>query len=36
MLLTFGHGAASEEQMTGLLRNAGVSLLLDAGQEPLV
>ena len=34
MLLTFGHGAASEEQMTRLLRDAGVSLLIDVRTAP--
>jgi uncharacterized protein (DUF488 family) len=34
MLLTFGHGTASEEQMTGLLRDAGVSLLIDVRTAP--
>ena len=34
MLLTFGHGAASAEQMTSLLRGAGVSVLIDVRSAP--
>jgi uncharacterized protein (DUF488 family) len=34
MLLTFGHGTASAEQMTGLLRGAGVSVLIDVRIAP--
>ena len=34
MLLTFGHGAASAEQMTGLLRGVGVSVLIDVRTAP--
>jgi uncharacterized protein (DUF488 family) len=34
MLLTFGHGTASAEQMTGLLRGAGVSALTDVRIAP--
>jgi Protein of unknown function, DUF488 len=34
MLLTFGHGTASAEQMTGLARGAGVSVLIDVRIAP--
>jgi uncharacterized protein (DUF488 family) len=34
MLLTFGHGTASPEQMISLLRGAGVSLLIDVRTAP--
>ena len=34
MLLTFGHGTASAEQMISLLRNAGVSVLVDVRTVP--
>jgi uncharacterized protein (DUF488 family) len=34
MLLTFGHGAASAEQMTGLLRGADVSMIIDVRTAP--
>ena len=34
MLLTFGHGAASAEQMTGLLRGAAVSMIIDVRTAP--
>jgi uncharacterized protein (DUF488 family) len=34
MLLTFGHGTASAEQMTGLLRGAAVSALTDVRIAP--
>jgi uncharacterized protein (DUF488 family) len=34
ILLTFGHGTASAEQMTGLLRDAGVSALVDVRTAP--
>jgi hypothetical protein len=34
MLLTFGHGTASAEQMTGLLRGAGVAGLIDVRTAP--
>ena len=34
MLLTFGHGAASAEQMIGLLQGAGISLLVDVRTAP--
>ena len=34
MLLTFGHGAASAEQIIGLLRDAGVSALVDVRTIP--
>ena len=34
MLLTFGHGAASAEQMVSLLRGAGVSVLIDVRTVP--
>src|SRR6201995_437160 len=34
MLLTFGHGAASSEQIIGLLRAAGVSALVDVRTAP--
>ena len=34
MLLTFGHGTASAEQMTGLLRGAGVAGLIDIRTAP--
>jgi Protein of unknown function, DUF488 len=34
MLLTFGHGTASAEQMTELLRGAGVSALVDVRTAP--
>jgi len=34
MLLTFGHGTASAEQMTDLLRGAGVSALVDVRTAP--
>ena len=34
MLLTFGHGAASAEQMVSLLRGAGVSVLIDVRTIP--
>ena len=34
MLLTFGHGAASAEQIIGLLRDADVSVLVDVRTIP--
>src|ERR1700744_5272451 len=34
MLLTFGHGAASSEQIIGLLRAAGVSAVVDVRTAP--
>ena len=34
MLLTFGHGTASAERMTELLRGAGVSVLVDVRMAP--
>ncbi len=34
MLLTFGHGTASAEQMVGLLRGAGVSVVVDVRTAP--
>jgi uncharacterized protein (DUF488 family) len=34
VLLTFGHGAASAEQMISLLRGAGVSVLIDVRTAP--
>ena len=34
MLLTFGHGSASAEQMIGLLRSAGISMLVDVRTAP--
>ncbi len=34
MLLTFGHGAASAEQMVSLLRGAGVAVLVDVRTAP--
>jgi uncharacterized protein (DUF488 family) len=34
MLLTFGHGTASAEEMTGLLRGAGVTALVDVRTAP--
>jgi len=34
MLLTFGHGTASAEQMTGLLRGADVAMLIDVRTAP--
>ena len=34
MLLTFGHGTSSAEQMTELLRGAGVSALVDVRTAP--
>jgi uncharacterized protein (DUF488 family) len=34
MLLTFGHGTATAEQMTGLLRGAGVAALVDVRTAP--
>ena len=34
MLLTFGHGAASSEQIIGLLRDAGVSAVVDVRTAP--
>jgi uncharacterized protein (DUF488 family) len=34
MLLTFGHGTASAEEMVGLLRGAGVSVLVDVRTAP--
>ncbi len=34
MLLTFGHGTASAEQMTALLRGAGVAALVDVRTAP--
>jgi uncharacterized protein (DUF488 family) len=34
MLLTFGHGNASAEQMISLLREAGVSVLIDVRTAP--
>ena len=34
MLLTFGHGTASPERMISLLRDAGVSLLIDVRTAP--
>ncbi|MFY9928295.1 MAG: DUF488 domain-containing protein [Streptosporangiaceae bacterium] len=34
MLLTFGHGTATAGQMTGLLRDAGVAVLVDVRIAP--
>jgi uncharacterized protein (DUF488 family) len=34
MLLTFGHGTATAEQMTELLRGAGVAVLIDVRTAP--
>jgi uncharacterized protein (DUF488 family) len=34
MLVTFGHGTASAEQMAGLLRGAGVASLVDVRTAP--
>jgi uncharacterized protein (DUF488 family) len=34
MLLTFGHGTASAERMTELLRGAGVTVLVDVRTAP--
>jgi uncharacterized protein (DUF488 family) len=34
MLLTFGHGTATQEAMTELLRNAGVAVLVDIRTAP--
>ena len=34
MLLTFGHGTASAEQMTALLQGAGVAALIDVRTAP--
>jgi uncharacterized protein (DUF488 family) len=34
MLLTFGHGTASAEQMASLLQGAGVSVLIDVRTAP--
>jgi hypothetical protein len=34
MLLTFRHGTAPAEQMTGLLRDAGVARLIDVSAAP--
>jgi uncharacterized protein (DUF488 family) len=34
MLLTFGHGAASADQMVSLLRGAGVSMVIDVRTVP--
>jgi len=34
MLLTFGHGTASAEQMISLLRGAGISMLVDVRTAP--
>ena len=34
MLLTFGHGTATAAQMTGLLRDAGVAVLVDVRTAP--
>jgi uncharacterized protein (DUF488 family) len=34
MLLTFGHGTASPEQMVSLLKDAGVSVLIDVRTVP--
>jgi uncharacterized protein (DUF488 family) len=34
MLLTFGHGSASAEQMISLLRSAGISMLVDVRTAP--
>jgi uncharacterized protein (DUF488 family) len=34
MLLTFGHGAASAEQLVTLLRSAGVSMVIDVRSIP--
>jgi uncharacterized protein (DUF488 family) len=34
MLLTFGHGTASAEQMVSLLRGAGISVLVDVRTAP--
>ncbi len=34
MLLTFGHGTASAERMTELLRGAGVAVLVDVRTAP--
>jgi uncharacterized protein (DUF488 family) len=33
-LLTFGHGTASEEEMLGILRGAGVGLVVDVRRFP--
>jgi uncharacterized protein (DUF488 family) len=33
-LLTFGHGTASQEEIAGLLRGAGVELLVDVRTAP--
>lgn len=34
MLVTFGHGTASEEQIAGLLRGAGVTAVVDVRTAP--
>ncbi len=34
MLLTFGHGTATAERMTELLRDAGVAVLIDVRTAP--
>ena len=34
MLLTFGHGTATAEQITGLLRGAGIAVLIDIRTVP--
>ncbi len=34
MVLTFGHGAASAEQLVSLLRSAGVSMVIDVRSVP--
>jgi uncharacterized protein (DUF488 family) len=34
MLLTFGHGTATAERMTELLRNAGVAVIVDVRTAP--
>src|SRR5258706_14125915 len=34
MLLTFGHGTATAERMTELLRGAGVAVLVDVRTAP--
>jgi uncharacterized protein (DUF488 family) len=34
MLLTFGHGTASAEQMVNLLQDAGISVLVDVRTAP--
>ena len=34
MLVSFGHGSAPAERMIGLLRDAGVSVLIDVRTAP--